>query len=47
MNVALIHDRFMIKNFWEQKIDNHSRVTDVEDGRVKNSALGKYVRKKS
>ncbi|XP_036382741.1 protein FAM240C [Megalops cyprinoides] len=41
MNVALIHDKYSIKNFWEQKIENHYLMTENEETRMKSSALAK------
>ncbi|XP_072537054.1 protein FAM240B [Salminus brasiliensis] len=41
MNAALIHDKLFIKTFWEQKILNHTQLTDNEEQRMKNSALSK------
>ncbi|XP_030620896.1 protein FAM240C [Chanos chanos] len=41
MNTALVHDKLFIKTFWEQKIVNHSQMTENEEQRVKNSALSK------
>ncbi|KAJ8405709.1 hypothetical protein AAFF_G00316890 [Aldrovandia affinis] len=41
MNVALIHDKYSIKNFWKQKIENHCQMTEDEKSRMKNSALTK------
>ncbi|XP_051950986.1 protein FAM240B [Xyrauchen texanus] len=39
MSSALIHDKLFIKTFWEQKIVNHNHMSDVEDQRMKGSAL--------
>ncbi|XP_062310781.1 protein FAM240C [Osmerus eperlanus] len=41
MNVAKIHDKFLIKNFWEQKIVNQSQHLENEDMRKEKSALSK------
>ncbi|KAK7136441.1 hypothetical protein R3I94_014931 [Phoxinus phoxinus] len=41
MSSALIHDKLFIKTFWEQKIVNHSHTREVEEGRMKKSALTK------
>ncbi|KAI4882813.1 hypothetical protein NFI96_025045 [Prochilodus magdalenae] len=41
MNAALIHDKLFIKTFWEQKISNHTQLTENEEHRMKNSALSK------
>ncbi|XP_035236186.1 uncharacterized protein LOC135233536 [Anguilla rostrata] len=41
MNVALIHDKYAIKTFWERKIENHWQLTEGEQSRMKNSALSK------
>ncbi|XP_066499339.1 protein FAM240C [Hoplias malabaricus] len=41
MNAALIHDKLFIKTFWEQKISNHTQLTENEELRMKNSALSK------
>ncbi|XP_077073690.1 protein FAM240B [Siphateles boraxobius] len=41
MSSALIHDKLFIKTFWEQKIVNHSHMREVEEGRMKKSALTK------
>ncbi|XP_028851020.1 protein FAM240B [Denticeps clupeoides] len=41
MNVALIHEKLIIKSFWEQKIENHSQMAGVEEKRLQNSALSK------
>lgn len=41
MNAALIHDKLFIKTFWEQKISNHTQMTENEEQRMKNSALTK------
>ncbi|XP_041936990.1 protein FAM240C-like [Alosa sapidissima] len=41
MNLARIHDKHKLKNFWEQKIENHSQMMGDEDLRMKRSALSK------
>ncbi|XP_062400103.1 retrotransposon-like protein 1 [Sardina pilchardus] len=41
MNLALIHEKLIIKSFWEQRIDKHSHVSETEESRMKKSALGK------
>ncbi|KAJ8380945.1 hypothetical protein SKAU_G00017230 [Synaphobranchus kaupii] len=41
MNVALIHDKYAIKNFWERKIENHCQATEHETSRMNNSSLSK------
>ncbi|XP_039509117.1 protein FAM240B-like [Pimephales promelas] len=41
MSSALIHDKLFIKTFWEQKIVNHGHMRDVEEDRMKKSALTK------
>ncbi|XP_046904317.1 protein FAM240C [Hypomesus transpacificus] len=41
MNVAKIHDKFLIKNFWEQKIVNQGQHLENEDMRKEKSALSK------
>ncbi|XP_067270706.1 protein FAM240B [Pseudorasbora parva] len=41
MSSALIHDKLFIKTFWEQKIVNHSQMREVEEDRMKKSALTK------
>lgn len=41
MNAAKIHDKFLIKSFWEQKIENHSHQIENEDQRMEKSALSK------
>ncbi|CAM4719785.1 unnamed protein product [Leuciscus chuanchicus] len=41
MSSALIHDKLFIKTFWEQKIVNQSQKREVEEGRMKKSALTK------
>ncbi|ROL53698.1 Protein FAM240B [Anabarilius grahami] len=41
MSSALIHDKLFIKTFWEQKIVNHSHMIEVEEDRMKKSALTK------
>ncbi|KAK6459818.1 protein FAM240A, partial [Huso huso] len=38
---VLVHDKDLIKNFWEQKIDSQYQVTESEDVRMKKSALKK------
>ncbi|XP_041074215.1 protein FAM240C [Polyodon spathula] len=38
---VLVHDKNLIKNFWEQKIDSQYQLTESEDVRMKKSALKK------
>ncbi|KAK1176329.1 protein FAM240A [Acipenser oxyrinchus oxyrinchus] len=38
---VLVHDKDLIKNFWEQKIGSQYQVTESEDVRMKKSALKK------
>ncbi|XP_048851426.1 protein FAM240C [Brienomyrus brachyistius] len=41
MSTAKIHDKLSIMNFWEQKIENHTQMTEHEDERMKRSALSR------
>ncbi|XP_029915432.1 protein FAM240B [Myripristis murdjan] len=41
MNVALIHDKLFIKQFWEKKIDAQTQHADSEEERRSRSALSK------
>ncbi|XP_051758906.1 protein FAM240B [Ctenopharyngodon idella] len=41
MSSALIHDKLFIKSFWEQKIVSHNHMIEVEEDRMKKSALTK------
>lgn len=41
MNLALIHDRMHIKNFWEKKINNDCQYAESEEQRMNKSALNK------
>ncbi|RXN28677.1 leucine-rich repeat-containing 2 [Labeo rohita] len=41
MSSALIHDKLFIKSFWETKINNHHHMIEVEEERMKKSALTK------
>ncbi|XP_029365563.1 protein FAM240B [Echeneis naucrates] len=41
MNLALIHDRDLIKTFWEKRIDTHCQSSESEEQRMNKSALKK------
>ncbi|KAL2087703.1 hypothetical protein ACEWY4_016531 [Coilia grayii] len=41
MNLARIHDKHKLRNFWEQKIESHSQMMGHEERRMKRSALSK------
>ncbi|XP_041855470.1 protein FAM240B [Melanotaenia boesemani] len=41
MNLALVHDRLLIKTFWEQRVNTHNQRDEVEEQRMNKSALNK------
>lgn len=41
MNLALVHDRELIKTFWERRIETQTQQADSEEQRMSQSALKK------
>uniref|UniRef100_A0A3Q2V617 Family with sequence similarity 240 member A n=3 Tax=Haplochromini TaxID=319058 RepID=A0A3Q2V617_HAPBU len=39
MNLALVHDRELIKTFWERRIETQTQQADSEEQRMSQSAL--------
>ncbi|XP_063339935.1 protein FAM240B [Pelmatolapia mariae] len=41
MNLALVHDRELIKTFWERRIETQTQQAESEEQRMSQSALKK------
>ncbi|XP_030579530.1 protein FAM240C [Archocentrus centrarchus] len=41
MNLALVHDRELIKTFWEKRIETQTQQVENEEQRMNKSALNK------